>query len=139
MIYHLRYIWYDYKNIINIWGVINMHISLSSGSHDIISSGQTFLFDKDDIFRIKIEDDNTAYIELVFVQTEDKEQDIKTTIEENTLRLTCYNFAEEGTGLSSPWRIMSSEGKNMYFMFWSHLEGKTANVRVVKYTLFMGE
>ena len=62
-----------------------MYISYSSGDHDIISSGQTFLFDKDDIFRIKIEDDDTLYIELVFVQTVDKQQDIKTAIEENTL------------------------------------------------------
>ena len=51
--------------------------------------------------------------------------------------LSCLNFQNNGTGLISPVKIAEIEGREMFLIFWSYLEGGgERKVRSVKYTLF---
>lgn len=113
-----------------------MLISLSSGNYDIIASGQVFLFSKDKDFKIDIQADKefTFSIKMNFIENESGKQDIQIKTNGNEIALTCLNFENTGTGLKEPVKLVKIDSRDLYFMFWSYLEGK--GVRSVKYTFF---
>ena len=116
-----------------------MQVSLSSGGYDIIDSGHIFLFGEDKDLKMDITANNGFEISLILKFSKDtsNEQKIQKDISENTIILTCINFQNEGTGLATPVRIAAIDGKELYLMFWSYLEGKDEiKSRSVKYTLF---
>lgn len=113
-----------------------MLISLSSGNYDIVASGQVFLFSKDDDFRIDIQADKgfTFSLTLNFVEDESAKRDMQVKTHENEIVLTCLNFENTGAGLKEPVKLAEIDGRGLYFVFWSYLEGKAS--RSVKYTIF---
>jgi len=116
-----------------------MQIHLSSDGYDIINSGQVFLFgeDKDLKLEIHAENDFDFFVILNFLEDTSEEYRIEDKIVENTIYLTCINFRNDGTGLTKPVSIATIEGRALYFLFWSYLEGKEGErVRSVKYTFF---
>ena len=117
-----------------------MQVNLSSGDYNIVSSGQAFLFGLDKNLKISIVTDNNFefFIVLKFRKDAYGEQKIDKKVSENKITLTCFNFDDLGTGLVKPLRIARIEGKEIFLLFWSYLEGATkGKVRSVKYTVFM--
>lgn len=118
-----------------------MQIEISSNQHDIVSGGMAYLFHKDADLTISIKADNGYCFSVVlkFVEDSAREQAVQSDMQGQDLFLTCYNFQKSGTGLSEPVQIASIEGKEMYLMFWSYLDGDEKDreqVRSVRYTLF---
>lgn len=113
-----------------------MLISLSSGNYDIIASGQAFLFSKDKDFRIDIQSDKgfVFLLTLNFIENESGKRDMEVKTNDNEIVLTCLNFESTGAGLREPVKLAEIDSRNLYFIFWSYLEGKAS--RSVKYTLF---
>lgn len=122
-----------------------MQINLSSGNYKIVSSGQTFLFGLYEDLKITIMADNGFKFSVVLKFEVDLKnetdlygkQKIDKKIDGNIIILTCFNFDDEGTGLTKPISIAQIEGKEVFLMFWSYLEGsENGKVRSVKYTIF---
>lgn len=113
-----------------------MRISLSSGKYDIVASGQAFLFSKDDNFRIEIQAENGFAFSLLlnFRENESGKQDIQAKTNDDEIVLTCLNFKSTGAGLKEPVKLAEIDGRKLYFIFWSYLDGKAS--RSVKYTFF---
>lgn len=119
----------------------NVQIQLSSMGHDIVASGMAYLFDKDADLTMDIEADGGYRFRLVmkFEEDSDKEQGIEQNVRDNTIFLTCCNFIEAGTGLYEPVQIAIVNGKALFLVFWSYLDGTEKGkrkMRSVRYTLF---
>ena len=65
-------------------------------------------------------------------------QQIDKILTENTITFTCLNFNDRGTGFSKPMSIAQIDGKEVFLMLWSYLEGaeEIGKTRSVKYTIF---
>ena len=118
-----------------------MQVRLSSQKKEIISNGTVFLFDENSDFSLIIDTENSLELILTVSFAEDisQKQRIETSLSENHLKITCFNFAAEGTGLTAPLEIAVVDGKKIYFMFWAYLEGnreKKSKARKVEYTLY---
>ena len=119
-----------------------MQISLSSGKYKIINSGQTFLFADSNELKIEVDADNSFKFSicLKFENDDMHEQKINSVIREDEIILTCVNFKNSGTGLYKPVHIATIDGKALWFVFWSYLEGSLeGKVRSVKYTFFVSD
>lgn len=119
-----------------------MQISLSSGNYNIVSSGQTFLFGLDKDLKINMIADNGFEFSVILKFAKDLygEYRIDRRIDGNMIILTCFNFDDMGTGLTRPISIAQIEGREVFLMFWSYLEGReNGKVRSVKYTIFMSD
>lgn len=118
-----------------------MKIRLSSQKYEIISYGTVFLFGENSDLSIHIDDENAFQLNLCmhFIEAASEPQEIKTAVSQNSLTLTCINFASNGTGLTTPMELALIDGKKIYFMFWSYLEGNEQGkrkARKVEYTLY---
>lgn len=116
-----------------------MQVHLSSGNYHIIASGDVFMFDSAGDLSIHITDNGRPFIHLVLTFLKDASgQRIEQALVEDRLVLSCYNFKDEGTGMTSPWRIANANGKDVFITFWSYLEGSKDDIRPrhVKYTVF---
>lgn len=118
-----------------------MRVKLSSQKREIISHGTVFLFDENGDFTLNIDAENSFELILTINFAEDISQKrrIETNLSENHLKITCINFVAAGTGLTAPLEIAVIDGKKLYFMFWSYLEGngdKKSKARKVEYTLY---
>uniref|UniRef100_UPI004055E6C3 DUF6864 domain-containing function n=1 Tax=Acetatifactor sp. TaxID=1872090 RepID=UPI004055E6C3 len=117
-----------------------MQINLSSGNYNIISSGQVFLFGEEEHFRIDVIADDGFQFALVlkFLIDSSEEMNVTQKIENNTIVYTCFNFQDYGSGSVYPLQIATIGGKQLFFMFWSYLEGKPekGQVRSIKYTIY---
>lgn len=119
-----------------------MQVSLSSGNYHIVSSGQTFLFGLDKDLKLIITADNHFQFSIVLKFEKDSygERRMDTRVNGNTIILNCFNFDDMGTGLTKPLSVAKIEGKEIFFMFWSYLEGaEKGKARSVKYTIFMSD
>ena len=118
-----------------------MEITLSSGNYNIIDSGQVFLFDENENFRIDVVANEKFRFSMVFkfIRDDSKEQQIGKEVMENSIVFTCWNFNDMGTGFSKPISIAKIDGKEMFFMFWSYLDGtgEMGKARSIKYTIFL--
>lgn len=118
-----------------------MEITMSSGNYKIVDSGQVFLFREDDELRMDVDTKKDFAFTIIFkfIKDDTKEMKIDTKIVENSMILTCLNFKDTGTGFSSPVSIAKIEGKEMFLIFWSYLDGDNESVRVrsIKYTIFI--
>lgn len=121
--------------------VTAMQITLSSGKYNIVDSGQVFLFGEDEDLRIEVNTDKDFTFSMVFKFAKDNsgENKIVKKVVENTMEFLCLNFQDLGTGFSEPMSIAKIEGKEMFLMLWSCIEGEKegAGVRSVKYTIYM--
>lgn len=120
-----------------------MQVKLSSQKREIIDHGTVFLFDENGDFTLNIDTDNSFEMILTINFTHDLsgEQRIETNLSQDHIKMTCTNFAAEGTGLTVPLEIAVIDGKKIYFMFWAYLEGnedKKPKARKVEYTLYRG-
>lgn len=117
-----------------------MQINLSSGNYNIISSGQVFLFGEEEHFRIDvIADDGFQFaVVLKFLKDSFEEMKITQKTEKNTIVLICSNFQDNGAGSVNPFHIATVGGKQLFFMFWSYLEGtpEKGQARSIKYTIY---
>ena len=117
-----------------------MQITLSSGNYNIIDSGQVFLFGENEELKIDVAaNDNFQFSMIVkFASDESNNQQIKKEVVESSIVFTCLNFNDMGTGFSKPLSIAKVDGKEMFFMFWSYLEGaeEAEKARSIKYTIF---
>lgn len=130
-----------FRNRVRQREVMEMQIRLSSGDYSIVSSGQTFLFGLDKNLKITFiaDDDFEFSVILEFKNDLYGEYKIDKRVDGKTVILTCFNFDDVGTGLTKPIRIARMEGKEVFLMFWSYLEGsEKGRVRSVKYTVFTG-
>lgn len=119
-----------------------MQIRLKSGNYKIIDSGQTFLFGDSNELKIDVKADSgfTLSISLIFANDDTNEQKINSEIRENDIILSCINFKESGTGLYQPVHVATVDGKELWFIFWSYLEGTLGSkIRSVKYTFFASD
>lgn len=117
-----------------------MQVGLSSGGYDIISSGQVLLFGKEEEFKIDILAENGFRFQIVlkFMKDDTDHFRIEKKVVEHSIILDCYNFADTGTGMSRPSKVARIGERDVYFMFWSYLEGaEDRAARSVKYTIFM--
>ncbi len=118
-----------------------MEITMSSGNYKIIDSGQVFLFGEDDELRMDVDANKDFTFSLIFkfMKDDSKEQKIDKKIIENSIVFTCLNFEDLGTGFSLPMSIAKIEGKEMFLMLWSYMEGdnESGKVRSIKYTIFL--
>ena len=117
-----------------------MQITLSSGNYNIIDSGQIFLFDENEDFRIDVDTKNNFLFSMIFKFKRDNtnKQQIDKILTENTITFICLNFNDRGTGFSKPMSIAQIDGKEVFLMLWSYLEGaeEIGKTRSVKYTIF---
>lgn len=119
-----------------------MQINLSSDQYSIVSSGQAFLFGVDANLKIDIVSDSNFEFSVVleFQQDSSNEQRLEQKNDGNVITLTCHNFHDEGTGLTKPMKLARIDGKNLFLMFWSYVEGEAdRKSRNVKYTIFMSK
>ena len=118
-----------------------MKITMSSGNHKIIDSGQVFLFAEDDELRMDVDTNKDFVFSMVFkfMKDDTKEKKVEKKIVENVIVVTCMNFDDLGTGFSSPVSIAKIDGKEMFLILWSYLEGddETGRVRSIKYTIYL--
>ena len=117
-----------------------MQISLSSGGYDIVSSGQVFLFGEEKDLKLDIHAENDFDFSVVFNFSKDTSDEHRIDVEivEKTIYLSCINFQDNGTGITIPASIATIDGKELYLLCWSYLEGKDEKkARNVKYTLFL--
>lgn len=117
-----------------------MQVNLSSDNYNIISNGTTFLFGEDKDLKIEITADNGFQFTIVmeFRVDDSSNYRIDTKFSGNEIRLLCFNFEDSGTGMGWPVPIGTIEGKRMYLIFWSHLEGEPGKgARSVQYTIFL--
>lgn len=115
-----------------------MQVSVSSGEYNIIYNGYTFLFGKEENLRVDILADHDFHFSVVLEFLKDDsatERSIEKTVNGNTITFSCKNFEDNGAGLASPENIAVINGKELYLMFWSYVEGNEKN-RSVKYTIF---
>ena len=117
-----------------------MKINLSSGNYNIINSGQVFLFGEKEPFKIDVisDEDFRFSILLKFLKDSSGEIGMNQECEENTIIYTCINFRDNGSGLVEPLKIATVSGKQLFFTFWSYLEGtpEKKQVRSIKYTIY---
>lgn len=118
-----------------------MQVKLSSQNREIISYGTVFLFGENSDFTLNIDAGNFFKLVLTinFVEDISQKQRIETDFLENHLKITCINFASQGTGLTAPAQIAIIDEKKIYFMFWAYLQGSKKNkakTRKVEYTLY---
>lgn len=117
-----------------------MQISLKSGNYKIIDSGQAFLFGDSNELKIDVKAENGFILSicLIFTNDDTDEQKINSEIRANDIILSCINFKESGTGLYQPVHVATIDGKELWFIFWSYLEGSLGSkIRSVKYTFFV--
>lgn len=117
-----------------------MQTNLSSGNYNIISTGMTFLFGEDKDLKIEVTIDSGFRFAIImeFRQDESDGYRIDGDFSGDVIRLLCYNFKDSGTGMCGPVKIGRIEGKDMFLMFWSYLDGdKGKKARSVKYTIFL--
>ena len=117
-----------------------MQINLSSGNYNIINSGQVFLFGEKEPFKIDVISDEDFRFSILLKFMKDNSGKIGMTQEheENTIIYTCINFQDNGAGVVQPLKIATVGGKQLFFMFWSYLEGvpEKKQVRSIKYTIY---
>lgn len=118
-----------------------MQIKVSSNQYDIVASSTVYLFEKEADLTMNIKADNgyTFSIVMKFEENSTKELSIQKDVQGTTIFLTCYNFNESGSGLSEPVQIAMVDGKPLYIIFWSYLDGNEKDqkqVRSVRYSLF---
>ncbi len=115
-----------------------MQVKLSSDKYDIVDHGCVFLFEEDKDLTIDVAAEDFSFsLTIYFLTEETKEQKIEREITGNKIIYKCFNFADVGTGLKNPIEIAQIEGKRLYLIFWSKLEGeKEPKTRSVQYTLF---
>ncbi|MBQ3515557.1 MAG: hypothetical protein IJA32_17475 [Lachnospiraceae bacterium] len=117
-----------------------MQITLSSGNYNIIDSGQAFLFDENEDFRIDVDAKDDFKFSMIFKFMTDatKQQQVDKIVKENAIVFNCLNFNDLGTGFSKPMSIAKVDGKEMFLMLWSYLDGREeiGKTRSVKYTIF---
>lgn len=119
-----------------------MQVSLKSGDYSIIDSGQVFLFEENKDLKINIvaDDGYECSVVLEFLKDDSGELQISGEVNGDILTFTCSNFKDNGSGLSVPVSIGEIDGKKVFFIFWSYLEGNgPVKVRSVKYTIFSKE
>lgn len=114
-----------------------MHINISSGNHDILATGQAFLFDQSDRLFVTISNDSyDMNIIFEFIQDDSKKRIVKSEIVDGNLVIRCINFKEQNAGLTKPINIGTIDGKKISVMFWSYLEGADSPIRSIRYTFF---
>ena len=115
-----------------------MQVSLSSDNYNIISNGITFLFGKDKDLKIEVIADNGFQFTIImeFKADSSGESRIDTKFFENEMKLLCFNFEDSGTGTKWPVKIGMIDGKGLYLIFWSYIQGENA-ARSVQYSIFL--
>ena len=115
-----------------------MSTELSSNNYRIIASGQSFLFATEGDLSVTVNySDIRIKVRFVFETDPSRDQKIYTQAQDGVLIITCYNFNKHGMGVTKPEVLATVNGKKIYFMFWSYMEGAPENkIRSVKYTFF---
>lgn len=119
----------------------SIQVKLTSRKYEILDYGTVFLFDENADLTLNIIADNSFefILSISFINDISREQSLDTEISENCIKLTCINFFTEGTGLTAPMELAVVNGKKLYFMFWTFLEGNEdgkPKARKVEYTLY---
>lgn len=115
-----------------------MKIELSSSNHIILASGSAIAFANTAELTFAIEMDASFSFTLVlkFESTDDGKQDLKNSIDGNTITLSCINFNNSlGTGTNRPIELAKFNGKRVYVNFWVYALGNNA-LRKVSYTFY---
>lgn len=118
-----------------------MQVKLTSQQYKILDYGTVFLFDENADLTMDIIADNSFefIVSIRFINDISRAQGLDTEVSENCIKLTCINFSTEGTGLAEPMKLAVVNGKKIYLMFWTFLEGNEdgkQRARKVEYTLY---
>lgn len=96
--------------------------NISSNGHNVISSGSVIGFNNTPQFVFTLRNTTSDFnfnVELIFKEDNKyKEQIINSTVEQNNIIITCYNFNNPlASGLSSSLELATVAGKKIYFRF----------------------
>ena len=117
-----------------------MQVQMGSGNCDIVASNEVFLFDDSEelVLHFYDDDNSNCCMTLRFVQDQSKKQRIEPQAGDDSLTLNCYNFSSHlGAGLKKPVLVGETNGKGIYFIFWTKVYGnREPLVRSVQFTVF---
>lgn len=120
-------------------GVDYMVVNKSSGNYSVLDAGTMLAFNSSSNVELEIvmDSDFSFKLQLLFESNDSKQHDLKSSVNGDTVTLTCTNFDNPlGTGTKTPIELGLYQGKKIYFNFWVHsLGSKTA--RKVSYTLYI--
>lgn len=119
-----------------------MEILKSSGKLSIIDTGTVYLPDLESDFTLHFceKPDFEMTLEIKFITNETEKYSVKRRIDGTKICYECVNFDEEGVGTIEPIELLTFNGKQMYIMFWSYLQGKLKGkkqARKIEYTIFL--
>ena len=109
--------------------------NLASNGYHVIASGSVMGFNNTPQFDLELEnEDFKISLSLEFLKEENsKESSVKADIQDGKLFIKCYNFEDEGVGLTESIYIAKTKGKEIYFRFYMR---NTYKFPVLTYTFF---
>ena len=111
-----------------------MVIEKASSNHIILDSGSAITYNKTAELSFSIQMDATFSFLLIlkFESTGETQHELKKSVSENTITLTCVNFNNSlGTGTTTPIELATFNGKKIYFNFWVYDLGSNSLKKVV--------
>lgn len=116
-----------------------MEIAKGSGKYKILDSNSIIMFDNQANISFNVKCDESFSFNIVFNfnnNEENKNQDLKFTINEDTLTFTCVNFNNPlGTGTKSALEIATFMNKKIFIHFWVVALGNDS-LKKLDYTLY---
>lgn len=115
-----------------------MEITKTSGNNIILDSGSVLAFSATSDIQFDIEMSKQFSFNLIFKFESNgkKEYDIKSSVQDNNVIITCINFDNPlGTGTNNPLPLAVFGGKQIYLNFWVFGLGNNS-ARKISYTLY---
>lgn len=113
---------------------IVMTIEKSSSDHIILDSGSAITYSNtaELSFSIKMDAAFSFILVLKFESTGEKQHELKQSVSDNTITLTCVNFDNPlGTGTTKPIELATFNGKKIYVNFWVYALGDKSLRKIV--------
>ena len=115
-----------------------MKIKKISSDHNILESGSVITYSDSNnlLFSIQMDESFGFELDFRFDSIKDEGRQLKKTVTNNTITLTCVNFDNTlGTGTKGPIELATFNGKKIYINFWVTALGENA-LKMVYYTIY---
>lgn len=113
--------------------------TIKSGAYEVVLSEQILMDSLESELVIDLVIDKYPFgnMKIRFLQTENRELDIKSYIENKELTIECINFdAKREAGTMEPMSIGKVDGKLVKMMFWVEMLGNQHSARKITVTLY---
>ena len=111
-----------------------MDIEISSSNHIILDSGSVITYSDTAELSFSIKMDNTFSFQLIlnFESTGESQHQLKQSVSENVITLTCINFDNSlGTGTTRPIELAIFNGKKIFINFFVYALGDKSLRKIV--------